>query len=265
MKAVQFAYGGAADLAAAKAALAGEGVKPAAGTQSLGPMMNLRLVRPAALVDITDVPDLRAVREVPGGVLIGAAITHAEIEDGEIADPTPGWMKSAAGNIAHRAVRNRGTIGGSLAHADPAADWAIVTTGLCAVIHIDGPAGARTLPVENFLTGPFTTALAPGEIIVGVEIPRPGDGARFGYWKYTRQVGEFAKASAAILDDPANGRRRAALGALGGAPRLIADVDGLIEGRLSPQDAVAATVPDLAVPALHVTALTRALAMLDRR
>ncbi len=264
MKPARFDYGGAEDLAAAKAALAGEGVKPAAGTQSLGPMMNLRLVRPAALVDIADLPALREVRETATSVLIGAAITHAEIEDGEVADPTPGWMRAAAGNIAHRAVRNRGTIGGSLAHADPAADWAIVTTGLCAVIHIDGPAGARTLPVEDFLTGPFTTALAPGELIVAVEIPRPGEGARFGYDKYTRQVGEFAKASAVVLDDPASGRRRAALGALGTAPRLIADVDALIDGTLSPEDAVAATVPNLKVRTLHVTALTRALARLDR-
>lgn len=262
MKPAPFAYKPAATLQAAHEALAADGsAKLSAGHQSLGPMMNLRLARPSALIDIALLPELRAVTDTGAAVRLGAAITHAEIEDGEIADPTPGWLRAAAGGIAHRAVRSRGTLGGSLAHADPAADWVIVMTGLGAALVLAGAEGERTVPADAFLTGAFETVLAPDEIIVAVEVPKPGAGARWGYYKYCRQVGEFAKASATVLADPATGRHRAALGALGGPPVLLGDAEGLIAGRTDPVETVRAALAGTAIdPALSIVALRRALA-----
>jgi carbon-monoxide dehydrogenase medium subunit len=261
MKPAPFDYVAADDLADAAALVAGGAGKPLAGGQSLGPMLNLRLARPASLVDVSALPALRAVEEVEGAVRLGAAITHAEIEDGEVPDPTGGWLRAAAANIAHRAVRNRGTLGGSLAHADPAADWVIVMTGLCASVLIEGADGRRRVALEDFVTGPFATALDDGELLVAVEVPRPGAGARWGYWKFARQVGEFAKASAAVLLDREAGRLRCAVGALGRQPLLLEEPEALLEGRRSPADALQAALPErtAAELSLHVVALTRAL------
>ena len=153
MKAAAFEFDRADTLA--QALMPEPGDKPVAGNQSLGPMMNLRLVRTRRLIDIATVPELRAIDENPDFVRFGAATTHAEIEDGETPDPTNGWMRAAAANIAHRAVRNRGTMGGSLAHADPAADWVIVLTGLDATVVANGPGGERRIPMADFITGPL--------------------------------------------------------------------------------------------------------------
>jgi carbon-monoxide dehydrogenase medium subunit len=125
MKPAPFDYARPSSLADAIALLASDelSLKLLAGGQSLGPMLNLRLVQPDLLVDITAVPELRRAEADGDGVLIGACVTHADIEDGRVPDPTEGVLPAVARGIAYRAVRNRGTIGGSLAHADPAADW----------------------------------------------------------------------------------------------------------------------------------------------
>ena len=262
MKPASFDYVAVPCLDEAKAALGAGTAKPMAGNQSLGPMLNLRLARPAAVVDVSLLPELRAVEEDADWVRLGAGVTHAEIEDREVPDPTPGWLQAAAENIAHRAVRNHGTLGGSLVHADPAADWCIVMTGLFAIALIEGPDGPRRVDLEDFLTGPFATGLGPGEILRAVEVPRPGDGARWGYWKFVRQVGEFAKASAAVLIDPARGRSRCAVGALGRQPLVLDDPDSLVEGRRSPAEALRKSLPESPSEdlALHAAALSRALA-----
>jgi carbon-monoxide dehydrogenase medium subunit len=249
-------------LSDAQAALAEGTAKPMAGNQSLGPMLNLRLARPGAVLDVSLLPELRGVEEGADWVRLGAGTTHAEIEDGEVPDPTGGWLRAAAGNIAYRAVRNRGTLGGSLAHADPAADWVIVMTGLGATALLQGPEGPRRVPLEDFVTGPFATDLRPGELLVAVEVPRPGEGAGWGYWKFMRQVGEFAKASATVLIDRESGRLRCALGALGRQPLVLPDPEALIEGRATPAEAVRAALPEREAGdlALHVAALGRALA-----
>lgn len=265
MKAAPFAFRSASTLDEAVEALAalGAAAKVVAGSQSLGPMLNLRLARPTHLVDLGRLADLRGAVEDVAHVRYGAAVTHAEIEDGEVPDATPGWLRAAAGNIAHRAVRNRGTLGGSLAHADPAADWLIVMTGLGASVGVAGPAGSRTVPVDRLARGPFATCLEPGEIIFSVTVPRPGPCARWGYWKFTRQAGEFARASAVVLDDPARGTHRVALGALDGPPLLLDDPAAIVSGTIPPAAAVARALPrrTAATNAAHVTALTRALAL----
>ena len=113
-----------------------------AGGQTLGPMLNLRLAQPALLVDITRIPELAAVHEDGDAVTIGATVTHAAIEDGRVPDPTGGFLARVARGIAYRAVRTRGTIGGSLAHADPAADWLSCLTALGAEVVIAGAGGS---------------------------------------------------------------------------------------------------------------------------
>ena len=250
----------AADRAQALARLAEDGAKPLSGGQSLGPMLNLRLARPALLVEISRVRELRAVVDEGGAVLYGAATTHAEIEDGAAPDATPGWMAAVAGGIAYRAVRNRGTIGGSLAHADPAADWLVTLTALGASVLLSGPGGTRTVDMPGFVTGPFATVLAPGEIVTGVRVPRPGPGGRWGYWKFTRKLGEFAKASAAVLLDGA--RTRIALGALEAPPMLLPDPAALLRDPAAAGALLRVLLPerDDAALALHAVALTRALA-----
>ena len=263
MKPAQFDFRRAGG--AAQASYLSDGEKPVAGNQSLGPMLNLRLARPQRLVEVAALPELRAVTETEDAVRFGAAITHAEIEDGDVPDPTGGWMRAVASNIAHRAVRNRGTIGGSLAHADPAADWPLATTGLGAFAVVRGPGGEKKIAMEDFLTGPYSTALGPLDLIVAVEVPKPGAAARWGYWKFVRQVGEFAKASAAVLIDPASGRHRCVVGALGRQPLVLADAEAIVAGRISATEALTAALPERDFPqiAMHVAALERALAMAD--
>ena len=149
MKPAPFNYARPSTLAGAIALLKREdlAVKLLAGGQSLGPMLNLRLAQPDLLVDITAVPDLLRVETEDDGLLIGACVTHADIEDGRVPDPTDGALPAVARAIAYRAVRNRGTIGGSLVHADPAADWITALAALGADAVVRGPAGQRRLPV----------------------------------------------------------------------------------------------------------------------
>ncbi len=260
MKAAAFdllVAGGVAE-ALSHLAAAGPDAKPLAGGQSLGPMLNLRLARPAALVELSRAAGLREAVDEGSAILYGAAVTHAEIEDGAVPDATPGWLRAVAGRIAYRAVRNRGTLGGSLAHADPAADWLVTLSALGAEVVAAGPNGQRTVAMPGFVTGPFTTALAPGEIVTGVRVPKPGEGARWGYWKFTRKLGEFAKASAAVLADGA--RSRIAVGALEQTPILLPPVPDADAAVAALRAALQATLPgrDLA---LHEVAVRRAMAM----
>ena len=197
--------------------------KPLAGGQSLGPMLNLRLVSARLLVDVSGIRELLSVEETRDAVTLGASISHADIEDGRVPDATGGPLAAVAGGIAYRAVRNRGTIGGSLCHADPAADWVSVLACLGADAIIAGSSGRRALPLERFVTGAFETALLPGELLTAVRIPRLSPEARWGFSKLCRKPGEFAHALAAVLADPPRGILRAVLGAVGGAPILLAD------------------------------------------
>lgn len=228
MKAARFDYLRPVDRAGTIAALEDGSARPMAGGQSLGPMLNLRLARPGCVVDISRLPELRRVEERPDGILYGAGLTHAEFEDGAVPDPTPGFLARIAHGIAYRAVRNRGTIGGSLAHADPAADWPTTLAALGARVHLAGPAGTRELPVEAFILGAFETALAPGEIIAGILVPRRSAKARFGYRKSCRKVGEFAEAMCAVLVDPEGDVRRLAIGATEARQLVIAEAGAAI-------------------------------------
>src|SRR5262245_15797642 len=136
------------------------GARVLAGGQTLGPMLNLRLAQPAVLVDITRIPQLAAVTEDTDAVSVGATVTHAAVEDGRIPDPTGGFLARVARGIAYRAVRTRGTIGGSLAHADPSGDWLACLTALGAEAVIANGTTFR-VPLSSFMRRAMETQLAP--------------------------------------------------------------------------------------------------------
>ena len=247
------------------AALAPDSSKPWAGGQSLGPMLNLRLTRPPLLVEINRLPELRASEERADGVLFGSGVTHAEFEDRRVPDPTGGVLSSVARGIAYRAVRTRGTIGGSLAHADPSADWPVTLAALGATLHLSGPGGSRQVAVEDFVIGAFETVLRPQEIITSVFVPRLSRTARWGYWKACRKVGEFAKAMTAVLSDPDRGVHRITIGATEARALVITDaVAAIAQPALLDEKLLAAGLGDDPVDlALHQAAIRSAIAALE--
>ena len=206
MKPAAFDYARPASIAQALQILAANpNAKVLAGGQTLGPMLNLRFAQPALLVDITRIPELASVSEDAESISIGATVTHAAIEDGRVPDPTAGFLTRVAHGIAHRAVRTRGTIGGSLAHADPAADWLACLTALDAEVSIAGDRGARRIPLRRFVRGAMETELGGHELLSAVRIPRVPHGTRFGFHKICRKTGEFAEAIGVAVCEP-NGR-----------------------------------------------------------
>ena len=221
MKAAPFTLDAPNDLAAATRAMA-DGEKIIAGGQSLGPMLNLRLARPPALLAVAGLPELRGVQQTAAHVVIGAAVTHAEIADGLAPDIGGGILARIAEGIAYRAVRNRGTIGGSLCHADPAADWVctLTTLGAEALTYRAGGLG-RAIALRDFIAGAFRNSLRSDEIFQAVRIPRLSPTARWGYYKACRKPGEFAHAMAAVLRDEPAGFCRAVIGATGGPPLIF--------------------------------------------
>lgn len=268
MKAAAFDYATPADVADAVATLArgGEGAKLLGGGQSLGPMLNLRLARPKLVVDVSRAKGLDALEKRADGLAIGGGVTHAAIEDTPLDGPHGAMLRSVAANIAYRAVRNRGTVGGSLAHADPAADWPLAMAALGAVATVRGPGGDRMVPVDGLMTAAYTTVLADDEIIVSVLVPALSASARWGYYKFCRKTGEFPDASAAIVMDPERRVARVFLGALDGPPaRLDALAAQLAEtAKATPAEleaAVAAVAPSqtIAQRRLHAGALSRAI------
>jgi carbon-monoxide dehydrogenase medium subunit len=221
MKAAAFDMTRPATLADATALLSRTGARALAGGQSLGPMLNLRLARPTLLVPITHLTALREVSETASSVTIGACVTHAAIADGGVPDVGPSdaglnVLARVAEGIAYRAVRTRGTIGGSVCHADPAADWVTVLTTLGAeALTSEG----RALSLRDFILGAFRTALRPGELLCAVRVSKVSSAARWGYVKACRKPGEFAHAMAAVLVD--RGVTRAVIGAIGGPPIVL--------------------------------------------
>lgn len=232
MKPVDFAYERPETLEAAFDLLVRDdcAVRAMAGGQSLGPMLNLRLAQPDLIVDISGIPKLRSVRNDGQDVAIGAGVTHAQLEDGAGPDRVGGILADIAGGIAYRAVRNCGTIGGSLAHADPSADWVVCIAALDAELVLASKAGQRTVAAAAFMLGPFETVLEPGELLIEVRLPRLPVQAQWGYCKFCRKAGEFAQASAAVLLDPSRDVRRCVIGATSGAPIVIDDADFISNG-----------------------------------
>lgn len=232
MKAAPFDYARPRDVGEAIKLLrqGGSSAKLLAGGQSLGPMLNLRLARPGLLVDISRLEELRAIQDAGDTWCIGAAVTHSAIEDANGSLKGGAMLVEVAGGIAYRAVRNRGTIGGSLAHADPAADWPLALATLGADVVLRGPAGERVVPAARLISAAFTTDIKEDEIVTTVLVPKLSSGARFGYFKFCRKTGEFPEASAAVVIDPERSAARVFLGALSGAPQALPDLARRLSG-----------------------------------
>jgi carbon-monoxide dehydrogenase medium subunit len=268
MKSAPFTYTRAASVAQAIELLAVEpDARLLAGGQSLGPMLNLRLARPTRLIDLKRASELRVLEADSRHLRLGACWTHAEIEDGTIEDPTNGLLPHVARGIAYRAVRNRGTVGGSLAHADPAADWLATMAVLDAAIVVQGSGGARRCAATTFVQGPFATVLGPAELIVAIEVPRLSAGARWGYHKVCRKTGEFARAIGAAMLDERNGLARVVCGATGGAPIELSRTAARL-GEAGAAAAIEIVADELAALRgaapwqVHAVAVRRALAQL---
>jgi aerobic carbon-monoxide dehydrogenase medium subunit len=193
-----------------------------AGGQSLVAMMNLRIALPDLLIDIARLPELAAAEQDADTVTLGACVTHAAIEDETVPDPSRGLMSRVAASLAYRAIRSRGTIGGSMALADPAAEWPAVLAALDAQATLHGPNGRRAIKCAEFATGIFETRLGRGEIVESIRIPKLSAAARWGYVKLCRKSGEFAHALAVAVCDPARSYCRVVIGAANGAPLVLA-------------------------------------------
>jgi carbon-monoxide dehydrogenase medium subunit len=179
-------------------AAADHDVKILAGGQSLVPMLNLRLVRPAVLIDLNGVPGLDHITPSPaGGLSIGALVRHAKLADSTPVIERAPLLAEAARHVGHAAIRHRGTLGGSLAHADPAAELPAALVALGAEFVLHGPRGARTIQAPEFFRGLMTTALAPDEILVEIHVPPQGPG--WGFAEVVRRAGDFALAGVVAL------------------------------------------------------------------
>ncbi len=231
MKPAPFDYVRPNTVAEASVALGRRGATTAAiaGGQSLMPMLALRVALPDLLVDISRLDDLKIVTRTPDSVWLGALTTHAAIEDGETPDVFKGLMRRIAGQISYRAVRNHGTIGGSVALADPSADWPVCLSALGATVRIVGRNGVRVQSVDEFLQGAYETTLTTGDIIMGFDIPAPPRSFRWGFAKVARKSGAFAQSLAVVASAGKDGPVKAILGAAGPRPKPLVATQAQLE------------------------------------
>jgi len=216
--------------------------KVIAGGQSLVPMMNMRFAQPAHLIDLNALPELSGVRRSSDMLEIGAMMRHHELATDPLVRACCPLLAEAAATIGHYAIRQRGTLGGSLAHADPAAQLPLIASTLDARIEVVGSDGSREMPAAEFLISVMTTALQPEEIIRHVRFPckRPSEGHAFEL--FSRRHGDFAIASCAVSVVLAGGtfaHLRIGLGGVGDVPLVLDDLAALYAGRGADASAVA--------------------------
>ncbi|MDR7415776.1 MAG: xanthine dehydrogenase family protein subunit M [Armatimonadota bacterium] len=199
----------------------GEDAKVLAGGQSLVPLMNLRLARPKVLVDINRIPALGILERRDGELVLGALVRHRQLEgDPRVWEACP-ILSRAAACIGYPAIRNRGTVGGSLAHADPAAELGCVLLATGAVVVLESSRGRREVRIEDLFVGPYTTCIRPDELLVEVRIPAWREGTRWGFAEFTRHEGGFALALAAcVVHLDGEGKVTSARVAVGGVSPL---------------------------------------------
>jgi aerobic carbon-monoxide dehydrogenase medium subunit len=247
-----FAYHRPASLDEALGLLASsDDARPLAGGHSLLPLMKLRLVEPVALVDLGRISGLDGITEDGDGVRIGALATHASVAGSELVRSRCSVLASTAAGIGDRQVRYRGTIGGSLAHADPAADYPTVVKALGATIVATGQGGEREIAAGDFFTGVFTTALEAGELLTSVRAPAIGAGWGAAYEKHRHPASGYAVAGVAAVVKVDNGKcseARLVVGGVTGMPEQASGAANAIIG-MSPVDeaaieAAAAKVPE---------------------
>ena len=201
MKAAAFDYVKPKALSDALSLLAqgGDDARLIAGGQTLLATLNMRLSEPSILIDITDLAELKGIAVVGDKLRIGALVTHTEIEDSDLVAKHAPLLKAAAPHIAHRAIRNLGTWGGSLAYGDPAAEWPACSLSLQATMVIHGPTGERKISAKDFFIDLYTTSLEPDEILVATEIPLANDHQVFYFHELARRHGDYAVAGLAAI------------------------------------------------------------------
>ena len=183
----------------------GEDAKVLAGGQSLIPLMKLRFAAPTALIDINGISGLDRLEEEGGALRVGALVRHKTCERSELLRERYGTIGDAAPMISDPVVRNLGTVGGSLAHADPQGDWGALMLAMRGEVVARGPDGERTIPIDDFFQGPFMTALEPNEILTEARIPTPGEQSGGTYLKLERKVGDYATVGVAVHVSFSNG------------------------------------------------------------
>ena len=189
----------------------GEDAKLLAGGHSLLPMMKVRLAQPAVLIDIARITELSGIRIEGDEVVIGATTRHAELAGSELLKAEVPILAYAAAQVGDPQIRHRGTIGGSLAHADPSADLPMTLLALGGSVEITSPSGARVVGADDFFVGPFESALGPDELLSAVRVPRGGS-VPWGYQKFVRRANDWAIVGAAAYGG------RVALASMGGTP-----------------------------------------------
>ena len=224
MKLPAFDYACPATLAEAVALLASrDEAKALAGGQSLVPMMAFRIASPSLVVDLRKLADLRRITIDTGGVRVGAMVRWRDIEDDARLNTAHPLLKAAVSHVAHYQIRNRGTVGGSVAHADPAAEMPGIAVTCDAEIAVMGTAGPRMIRADDFFIAPLTTALAADEIITEISLPPWPAQRRWGFREFSRRRGDFAMAAAAVFFDVDDAGRasNAHIGAIGVGDRPV--------------------------------------------
>jgi len=244
MKMPPFDYACPTTLLEAVALLASrDDAKALAGGQSLVPMLAFRLAQPALLVDLRKLAELRKITISADGVRLGAMVRWRDILDDDRLTTAQPLLKAAVAEVAHYQIRNRGTVGGSLAHADPAAEMPGIAVTCEAEIHVRGKSGSRMIKAGEFFVGPLMTALAADEIIVEVRLPAWPAGRRWGFQEFARRRGDFALAAAAVFYDEEDGGKicNAHAGAIGVAdrPLRLHAVENILNGRRLDDDTMA--------------------------
>lgn len=252
MKPARFEYEVPQDVDTALGLLAehGDHAKVLAGGQSLVPLMNFRLARPQTIVDINRLPGLASIRAVGGVLRIGALTRQAVLEHSTLVARDWPLLTEAVRLVAHSQIRNQGTVGGSVAHADPAAELPCAFTALNARFVVRSVRGTRTIPAADFFLGPLESVLAADELLVEIEVPRPDDATGVAFVEFARRHGDFALGGAAVslTLDEAGACRGAAIALLAAGPtplRAAAAEAALAGSRITP--ALAAEVAALAV------------------
>ena len=208
--------------------------KVLAGGQSLVPAMNFRLARPGNLIDINRLPGLSYVREEDGWLAIGALARHVEFESIEVPDPLGRLLRTIAHKIGHLPIRVRGTFAGSLAHADPAAEWCLLALALGAEIVCQSVEGTRIVGANDFFETVFTTSLKPTELLVEVRVPLLDPGTRVGFEEFSRRAGDFAIVMALTkleMDGDRVRDARIGLGGVGGTPVRVGEAEQVLVDR----------------------------------